>query len=63
MPRHTLYAMIDVYGLLQLEEGGEGLAGIFVVDDSCGLAHGVHAPHGVTHIDTTHGELRGEDVT
>ena len=62
MPRHTLYAMIDVYGLLQLKEGGEGLAGILVVDDSSCLAHGVHPPHGVTHIDATHGKLRGEDI-
>ena len=36
---HTLYLMIGAYRLLQLKEGGEGLAGVFVVDDGCGLAH------------------------
>lgn len=47
---------------LQLKEGGEGAAGVFVVDGGCGLTHRVHAPHGVAHIDSAHGELRGEDV-
>ena len=48
---------------LQVKECGEGFAGILMVDDCCRLTHRVHTPHRVTHIDATHGELRGEDIT
>lgn len=68
-PRTTLtvntFEGIDGLICLRLflrEEGFEGFDDEVVVAYRGGLAGGVHCPDGGTHIDTTQGYLRGEDV-
>ena len=47
---------------LQIVELLKCFNGLFGIDQRRGFAHRMHAPHGVAHIDATHGKLCGQGV-